>query len=178
VKKTVGVAAASVLLVTSLVWAQGGPPKPTPEFERLTYFAGVWNFTGESKQSPMGPAGKITFKETCEMMDGGFALVCRTEGTSPMGPTKSHSIMSYDPAKKAYTYTAAESNMPAFTAMGQVAGPAWTWNTESNMEGKVIRVRVTVKEAGPSAYDFQMEMAVDKGAFTTISQGKATRAGK
>ena len=84
-------------------------PKPAPEHKRLVYFVGTWNFAGEAKAGPMGPAGAVTFKEVCEMMDGGFALVCRTEGKSPMGPTKGVSIMSYDTEKKTYTYTAAEA---------------------------------------------------------------------
>jgi hypothetical protein len=157
--------------------AQEGMPKPGPEHKKIAFFAGVWDFRGEAKPGPMGPGGPMSFKETCEMFQGGFALVCRTEGQSPMGPTKSVSIMSYDVEKKAYTYTAAESHSPVFTALGQTANGTWTWNTESRMEGKVIKTKVTIKENGPSSYDFRMEMASDGGAFTPIMEGKATRVG-
>jgi hypothetical protein len=176
-RETIGVVVA-LLTATGIVFAQG-PPKPTPapEHKRLAYFAGTWNFVGEAKASPMGPAGAMTFKEDCELMEGGFALVCRSEGKTPMGPSKSHSIMSYDVEKKAYTYTAAENNMPVFTALGKVSGPTWTWNTESKMGTQVLRTRVTIKENGPTSYDFSMEMGMNAAQLAPIVQGKITKAG-
>ena len=69
-------------------------PKPGPEHERLGYFEGKWQFEGEAKEGPMGPGGEVTYTETCELFEGGFALVCESEGTSPTGPTKTFSIMS------------------------------------------------------------------------------------
>ena len=164
--------------VTGVLTAQEGPPKPGPEHKRIEYFKGTWNFTGEAKASPMGPAGAVTFKEVCEMFDGGgFALVCRSDGKNPMGPAKSISIMSYDVEKKAYTYTAAETNNPVFTALGQVNNGTWNWKTESTMGGKTMAVLVTITEKGGTAYDFKMEMAMDGGTPTTVMEGKATKSG-
>ena len=174
--RTIVSTALSLLSITGFVLAQEAP-KPAPEHKRLNYFVGTWNFAGEAKAGPMGPAGQITYREVCEMMDGGFALVCRSEGKSPMGPTKGVSIMSYDTEKKTYTYTAAESGMPAFTALGQTSGPAWTWTTESMMAGKPMKTRVTIKEGGPASYDFLMEMSMAGGAFAPMVQGKSTKAG-
>jgi len=176
------------MLASAVVWlgavgviaaqqAQMAPPKPGPEHKKIAYFAGTWDFKGESKASPMGPAGPMTFKETCEIFDGGFAVVCRSEGKSPMGPTKAISIMSYDADKKAYTYTAAESNTPVFTALGQTANGVWTWNTESKMGANTMKTRVIITEKGPSAYDFKMEMAMDAGAFAPVAEAKVTKAG-
>lgn len=176
-KKTIVATVVSLLIGCGIAWAQAMAPKPTAEHKRLAYFAGTWDFSGETKAGPMGPAGALTFREVCELMDGGFALICHTEGKSPMGPTKSVSIMSYDAAKKVYSYTAAESNSPVFTALGQITGGTWNWTTESNMGGKIMKTRVTVKEGGPTSYEFLMEMAMDAGAFTPIVQGKATKAG-
>lgn len=170
-------AALVVLAAVGVAWAQEGAPKPAPEHKRLAYFAGAWNFQGEAKTSPMGPGGSITFKESCELMDGGFALVCRSEGKSPMGPTKSHSIMSYDVEKKVYTYTAAETNSPVFTALGQVEGDTWTWNTESAMGGKPMKTRVIIKESGPTAYEFLMELSTGGGPYERVMEGKSTRTG-
>ena len=165
-------------LVAAAAFAQSAMPKPGPEYQRLAYFAGTWTFTGEAKAGPMGPAGPITNRETCEMMDGGFALVCRAEGKGPGGPTKSVSIMTYDMAKKAYTYTAAGSGAPVFTALGQVAGPVWTWTSEMSMGAETMKTKVTVREGGPTSYDFTMEAAVGKAAFTPMVSGKATKAAK
>jgi hypothetical protein len=176
-KKTMLAAVVALLFATKITSAQEGMPKPGPEHKKIAFFAGVWDFRGEAKAGPMGPGGPITFKETCEMFQGGFALVCRTDGSSPMGPTKSVSIMSYDVEKKAYTYTAAESNSPVFTALGQTANGTWTWGTESKMAGKVMKTKVTIKETGPTSYDFRMEMAMDGAAFAPVLEGKCTRVG-
>jgi hypothetical protein len=175
------IAIACTFVTAATAGAQGGPgamPKAGPEYQRLAYFVGTWNFSGEAKAGPMGPAGPVTFKEVCELMDGGWALVCRSDGKAPTGPTRAVSIMSYDAAKNAYTYTAAESNMPAFTAIGQLAGAAWNWNTEMSMGGQTVKTRVTVTETGPSTYTFTMELAMGSGPFTTMVSGKATKAGK
>lgn len=176
-RKTMVAAALVVLGAMAVAWAQPGPPQPGPEHKRLAYFAGGWDFTGQAKESPMGPGGAVTFKETCELMDGGFALICRSEGKGPMGPSKSFSIMSYDADKKAYTYTAAENNMPVFTALGQVSSDTWTWLTESSMGGKPMKTRVVIKEAGPTAYDFTMELSADGAPFARVIEGKSTRSG-
>jgi hypothetical protein len=171
------IAAALVAVVSgSLMVSAQGPPKAGPEHKRLAYFAGTWNFAGKANDSPMGPGGELSFKEVCELMEGGFALVCRSEGKSPMGPTKSHSIMSYDVDKKVYTYTAAESNNPVITATGQTTGGTWSWTSEGKMEGKPFTIKVTVKEGGPTSYDFTMEMSAN-GKTMPLIQGKATKVG-
>ena len=60
------------------------PPKPGPAQEKLAYFAGRWTSAGEMKPGPMGPGGKVSGTDVCEWFEGGFNLVCRSEGTSPM----------------------------------------------------------------------------------------------
>jgi hypothetical protein len=170
-----GVVAGLMLGAAGLALAQEGPPKPGPEHKKMEYFAGTWQFQGESKASAMGPAGPITFKETCEMFDGGFALICRSEGKGPMGPSKSLSIMTYDAEKKAYSYTGVESNAPVFIAYGQEANGTWSWSSEAKMGDKVMKTKVVIKQ-GPTSYDFNMEMS-DGGAFTPVMSGKSTKSG-
>ena len=79
------------------------PPKPGPEHKRLEYFVGKWTSEGEMKASPMGPAGKMSSTDTCEWFEGRFAVICRSDGKSPMGPMKSVGILSYSPEDKVYT---------------------------------------------------------------------------
>lgn len=171
------VVATAVLLVSVFAAPHAqAPPTAGPEHKRLAYFAGTWNFAGTAKDSPMGPGGPITFKQICELMDGGFAVTCRSDGKSPMGPVKSVSIMGYDAEKKAYTYTAAESNSPVITAVGQTQGTTWDWRSEMSMGGpQKIITRVTMKEGGPKAYDFLMEVSLDGTKFMPLVEGKATR---
>jgi hypothetical protein len=165
------VAISVVVLESSITVAQMPMPTAGPEHKRMQYFAGTWTFTGTVKDSPMGKGGPMTMKETCELMDGGFAVVCRSEGKGPMDPQKAVSIMSYDAEKKTYTYTAAESGMPVFTALGQVKGPTWTWTMQSS--GMTTRVTVTEKDA--KSYDFAMEMSMDGKTFARIAEAKVTK---
>ena len=60
-------AAIGIALATMVVAAQqpAQAPKPGPEQKRIEYFAGNWSFEGEAKQSPLGPAGKISSTESC-----------------------------------------------------------------------------------------------------------------
>ncbi|MBI4469230.1 MAG: DUF1579 family protein [Acidobacteria bacterium] len=90
-------------MMSTGAFAQKPTRKPGEEQKRIGFFAGKWNFDGESKPSPMGPGGKFTGTENCEWFPGGFHLVCESDGTSPMGPMKGRSIMGYDPGEKTYT---------------------------------------------------------------------------
>jgi|SRR5687767_6541297 hypothetical protein len=165
-----------VALLLALPIAHAQAPTAPPEAKRMSYFVGTWTFTGTAKDTPMGKGGPVTFRETCEAMPGGFSVVCRSEGKGPMGPTKAVSIMGYDAARKTYTYTAAESNMAPFTALGQNQGQTWTWTMDATEGGQKMTMRVTIKEGGPKGYDMNMEMSMDGKTFAPVMSGKATRA--
>src|SRR5688500_18254741 len=83
------VCAVSIVLVQLGLGAQAPQPqKPGPEHQRLAYFVGTWTGDGEMKPGPFGPGGKMSSKDTCEWFEGGFVVVCRGDGKSPMGPIK------------------------------------------------------------------------------------------
>ena len=70
-----------MLFTATVATSQQQPaPKPSAEHQKLAYFVGTWTSTGEMKPSPFGPGGKMTSTETCEWFDGGFAVVCRSQG--------------------------------------------------------------------------------------------------
>ena len=151
-------------------------PAPGPEHKAVSAFAGKWNFEGKAKAGPMGPGGPITFTETCEMFQGDFALVCRSEGKNPMGPTKTLAIMSYDAEKKAYTYYAVESGFPPFMATGKNVGKVWNWKTVSKMGGQTMNTAVTVTVTSPTSQTFEMKMSTDGGkTWLPAVSGKSTR---
>jgi hypothetical protein len=172
----------AVLLIVSIAalgFAQEpAAPKPGPEHKKIEAFAGKWNFTGKAEPGPMGGGGAVTFTETCEMFEGGFALVCHSEGKSPMGPSKAMSIMTYDTEKKAYTYYAVENGFPPFLAIGQSAdGKTWNWKTETKMGDKSMMTQVTVTLVSPTSQTFEMKMSMDGGkTWTPGVTGKSTKA--
>jgi hypothetical protein len=171
----------AVALGSAAVIAQATKPtKPTPgpEHKRIAYFAGQWNFQGEAMESPLGPGGKITGSETCEWFAGGFQLVCRTKMSGPKGPATGMSVLSYDPARKAYTYYGLTSHGDNIFVRGQVQDKVWTWTDETTVEGKKMKIVATVTEDTPTSSSFKLEASVDGGPMTVIEQGKSTKVGK
>ena len=156
---------------------EGMAPKPGPEYQALGFFAGKWRFEGEVKESPMGPAGKISSTDTCEWFEGGFALLCRSEGMNPMGPTNAIAISSYDPAQKMYTYYGVEANNPPFMATGQREGKVWRYRTESQMGDTTLRTRVTITETSPTSYTFEVESSTDGTTWTRLVEGTSRKSG-
>lgn len=170
-------AAVVVSVLTTAVVAQQppAPRKPGAEEKRIGYFAGTWNFTGETKPSPMGPGGKMSATENCEMFAGGFQLVCKSKGTGPMGPSTGHAVMAYDPGRKTYTYHAISSRGDVIFVRGNVDGKVWTWVDEITMEGKPMKIRATVTEETPTSYSFKLESSIGGGPMAIMEEGKATK---
>ena len=168
-----------VLASTSVVTAQEPQmPTPGPEHKAISAFAGKWSFEGKMNDGPMGPGGPVTFTETCEMFEGGFALVCRSEGKDPTGPIKTFSIMSYDQEKKVYTYYAVQSGFPAFMATGKNVGKAWNWETVSKMGDQTMTTAVTVTLTSPTSQTFELKMSTDGGkTWMPGMSGKSTKSG-
>jgi hypothetical protein len=152
-------------------------PKPGPEHERLGYFVGKWNAEGEVKPGPMGPGGKMKTTDTCEWFEGRYSVICRSEGTTPMGPSKNLGILSYNTEEKVYTYYGVDnSNMTmASVPKGTVRGDTWTYTDEGTMGGKKFKSRVTIKELSPNAYSFRMEMQGPDGKWMPMVETKNTK---
>jgi hypothetical protein len=158
--------------------AQAGPaPKPGPEHAKLGYFVGKWNTTGEMKPGPMGPGGKTTMSDDCQWFEGGFSVICRSEGTTPMGASKSIGILGYSPETKAYTYYGIDNSSMTMTSIprGTLAGGTWTYTDEGMMEGKKVKSRVTIKELSPTSYTFRMEMQGPDGKWLPLSESTSTK---
>lgn len=176
---------ASIAVGVALCWTAvaaqtAGQAKatPGPEHKRIAYFAGQWNYEGEAKDSPLGPGGKFSGTETCEWFAGGFQLVCRSKGTGPKGAGTGMSVMSYDPARKAYSYYAISSFGDNIFVRGQVQEKIWTWADEVTVDGKKVKIVATVTEESPTSSSFKLEAGVDGGPMTVVEQGKSTRVGK
>ena len=168
----------SVLILQIAAAAQAPQaPKPGPEHQRLGYFVGKWTGEGEMKASPMGPGGKMTSNDTCEWFEGRFAVICHSEGKSPMGPMKSVGILGYSSEEKVYTYYAVDnSNMTmASVPRGTLKGDTWTYNDESLMGGQKVKSRTTIKELSPTAYEFKVELQGPDGKWTPLMESKATK---
>ncbi len=170
-------AAATLLLLQSASAEEPKAPKPGPEHQRLGYYVGKWTTEGEMKPSEMGPGGKITATDKCDWFQGGFAVVCYSDGMTPTGPTKSIGILSYSSEEKAYTYYGVDNSNMAMTSVphGTVQGNTWSYSDESTMGGKKVKSRVTIKELSPTAYTFKMEMQGPDGKWADVMESKSTK---
>lgn len=169
-------AAALVLLGAAAASAQEAP-KPAAEHQKLGYFVGKWKGEGELKANPFMPGGKYSSEDECEWFEGGFAVICESEGSGPMGEIESVGVMSYSTEEKAYTYYGIDSNgmTPTTVAKGTVEGDTWTYTDESKMGGKLVKSRYTIKQLSPTSYSFTWEMQGDDGKWTALMQGTTTK---
>jgi hypothetical protein len=152
--------------------------KPGPEHKAMAFFAGRWTSQGELKPGPLGPGGKTTGTDTCEWFAGGFQIVCRGQGKGPMGSMTSLGVMAYDAAKKAYTYYGVDSHGMNELSTGTKSGDTWTFTATSTYGGQTFQSRYTIVETSPTSYTFTWESSPDGTKWSTLMEGKATKATK
>jgi hypothetical protein len=161
---------------TSLLLAQAppAPPKPGPEHKKLEYFVGKWTVESEIKANEFVPASKTVGTETATLGPGGFYVESLAEGQ--LGTRLA--IIAYDSHAKVYTSYYASSVGLVGSGTGTVNGNTWTWMAEDKYAGKSIKGRTTVTTLSPTQYTAKYEMADEKGGYTTILEGKATKVGR
>ena len=171
--------AACLVVSSSLALAQapGGKPKPGPGHRRLEYFVGKWTSVADVKASPFGPGGRMENQDTCEWFEGGFAVVCRSEGKGPMGPTKAIGILGYNAELKVYTYYAIDNGPMDMTTVprGTVQGDTWVYNDQSRMGGRMVTSRYTIKQSSATSYTYKWETLGEDGAWQTLIEGTSTK---
>ena len=160
---------------TTLSLAQAPPegPKPGPEHKKLEYLLGTWKVEAEIKANGYVPAGKGVTTETYTLGEGGFWVERRAEGQIPT----TFGIAS-DSHAKLYTSFYASSVGLVGIGTGTVNGNTWTWMLEDKFAGEAVKGRTTVTTLSPTQYTFKYEMADEKGGYTTIVEGKATKDGR
>jgi hypothetical protein len=173
---TVAAVASLVTLQVAAGQAQT-PAKPGPEHARLAYFVGKWKAEGEVKPGPMGPGGKITTTDDCQWFEGKFSVICRTEGTTPSGPTRSIGILGYSSEEKVYTYYGVDNSGMTMSSVpkGTIQGDTWTYTDESTMGGQKVKSRVTIKEVSPKSYTFRMEFQGPDGKWVPAMESTNTK---
>jgi ketosteroid isomerase-like protein len=154
-----------------------GPPKADAAdgLKRLAFLAGQWTYAGESKQSPLGPAGKISGTIHCDWFAGGLHLVCQGEGKGPTGPVQGFSIYGWDRDAKDYTYYGIESTGFGSSARGSVEGRVWTYLFDMKVGGKPLRMRSTSVEESPTVFTWKDETATGGGPWVMTGEGRAEK---
>ena len=125
----------------------------------------------------MGPGGKITTTDDCQWFEGKFSVICRTEGTTPNGPTRSIGILGYSSEEKVYTYYGVDNSGMTMSSVpkGTIQGDTWTYTDESTMGGQKVKSRVTIKEVSPKSYTFRMEFQGPDGKWVPAMESTNTK---
>lgn len=151
-------------------------PKPGPEQKALARFAGTWKMEGTAEASPFGPGGKFSGTETCKTFED-WHMVCDSSADTPMGPMKSHAVMTYDRNAKQYRYLSV-SNMPdAEMATGTRTAKSWIFTSKMDVGGKTIHSRFTMTETSPTAHTVSWEISEDGKTWKPIMRGTSTKVG-
>jgi hypothetical protein len=150
-------------------------PKPGPEHKKLDAFVGTWTGDGEMKKSPFGPAGKVTWTETCDWLTGGFQVMCKSKSTGPMGTAEEVAVIGYDSENKDYVFFGADSMGWIGSARGEATKEGWNFKSEDKVKGKMIKSRFKMRTPTATTMTSKWEMMNEAGVWEVVSEGKATK---
>lgn len=157
------VATAGVLIAAPIVLAQQ-MPKPSPEMAKLDFFKGNWTCEGSTKESPMGPAGKITSTAQIKEDLGGFWQSGMIKGTmANMPPMEGMFHSTYDPTAKQFLMLWIDSmgGWARSTSSGW-QGEKMVYEGEANMPGqKPTTSRDTFTKGPAGAMTHAWEAQID-----------------
>jgi Protein of unknown function (DUF1579) len=169
---------ATVVCLFLSAWVVAQPqsqPAPTPQHQRMGYFAGNWQAEGMMRLSPKGNPAPFSLTETGEWVTDGFFLETRTSMKSPLGHINSVRVMGYNPEDGLYTYNVYNSLGEHQMATGKLQGNTWTWTSEQKLNGVVTQARYTFTTVTTDSYTFKQEVETPGGGWATVMEGKAKR---
>jgi hypothetical protein len=171
-----GVCLAALLSAAALAGEAMEMPEPTAEHERLGAWVGQWAGQGEMKPGPYGEGGPVSWTETCSWFGGGkFHVVCKSEGTGPMGPMKGLGIVGYSPEKKVFTHYGVDSTGWSGYSEGKHSDKTWTFQSEETMGGQTFHSRFTLELESPTRMVFTWQMSQDGESWMTMMEGSSEK---
>ena len=127
-----------------------------PEVQRLDFYVGHWNETGEMRDDPSKSFQPVAGGETCKWSAGGYAVLCEEKTEGAGGGWEGVYILSYDAAGRQYHVYGTERPGNNIHAVGQLDGDRWIWVTDPAPDG--TRVRYTFAPAGTGARTMTVEI--------------------
>ena len=167
-----------VICFATLTQAQTAAPKPDPEIQKMSMFAGHWKYEGEVKPTPVGPLapGKYKSEWFGEMTLGGFFFERRVKGSGPGFDYERLDVYWYDPAIKSLTYADYLNNGHVDSGVFEVTGNVYTVRWKETAGGKDYQMRATYTLARDGlSMDYKMDYSPDGQTWTTSGEGKAVK---
>jgi hypothetical protein len=166
----------SALLCAVALQSQTLAPKPGPEYKAFDVWIGNWQYEGTSMSSPLGPAGKISGKQTVRWVLNGFFVEFRSEEKGPQGNAESIELDWYDAATKTYPYQIYMNNGDMVTATGTVRGNVYTGLGTLIHNGVKYHFRNVSTMAGDGvSLTWKGEISPDGKTWQVFNEGKATK---
>jgi hypothetical protein len=137
------------------------------EVQRLQFYVGHWNETGEMRDDPNTPFKDVAGGETCKWSAGGYAVLCEERTEGPGGGWEGVYILSYDAAAQQYHVYGTEKPGNNMHAVGQLDGDRWIWITDPAPDGS--QARYTFAPAGTDARTMTVEAGAGEGWVSIVN---------
>jgi hypothetical protein len=166
-------AAALLIATPATVCAQ--EIAPSPEMKKLAPYLGHWTYEGENAATPVGQAGKVTGKQTCEMvLDGHYLRMWnKDQGADDFELTQ---FISYDPAKQNFRSTGFGNDGTMGNGTIALSGRNFNWTVKVSDKQKEYQYRGsdTFSEDGMS-YTSKSEFSADGKTWIPSGTSKSTK---
>lgn len=167
----------SVLLLlgmSTLMAAQ--PPKPGPEVGKLAVWVGEWQYEGEAQATPLGPAAKISGRQTGRLITNGFGVEWTGEETGPFGGVQWGEIDVYDPVAKNYSYLGCQTDGTIWSGAIVASGNRWTYSGTITAKATTYKLRQDSSfSADGKTWTWKNEISADGKTWIPWVQGKMTK---
>ncbi len=150
-------------------------PDAGPELKRLGWLVGSWKLDGESKGSPLLPAGKISATLDGQWFSGGSQLVCLYNVMYPNGPAQELSVYGYDSEAKAYwNYDMDSTGLNSFGKV-IIQETGWTHVWDFKVGGKSVKMRLVLFDITPNGCAWKNDYSMAGSPWTLFAEGKAIK---
>jgi len=151
-------------------------PPPGPEAKKLAVWVGAWQYEGEAQASPIGPAAKISGRQTGRLVMNGFALEWTGEEKGPFGGVQWGEMDVYDAAAKNYPYLGYQNDGTTWSGASVVSGNAWKFAGTITSKGTTYKYRGDgAFSADGKVWTWKNELSTDGKAWVPWTQGKMTK---
>ncbi len=169
------IAFAGLLLFVSTL-AQAQAPQPGPDHKKLEVWVGEWKYEGDIKESPIGPAGKLSGKQNGRMVMNGFALEWTGEESGAFGNVKWGEMDTYNTATKKYALLGYQDDGGTWTGTMSAKGTTWSGSGTLVDKGKSYKTRSKgTFSADGKTFTWKGEISTDGKTWAPWTEGKMTK---
>jgi hypothetical protein len=163
------------LLGTSTLMA-AQPPKPGPEAGKLAVWVGAWTYEGETQAGPLGPAAKVSGRETARLVMDGFALEWTAEETGLFGGVRWGEMWVYDPVGKSYPFLGYQNDGSFWSGTVSSSGSDWKFTGTWTVKGTAYKWRQD-RSFSPDGktWTWKDEISSDGKTWVPLGRGKVTK---